>query len=280
MSGKSKFLRRVEKHSPDIFEKTPLERNQVVYVPRFLCQASLPKNLENISEWRRSINNHDYTVLSPSSIGVPGGAYSRLILIQINTLAKLKKKPELNLGSNYSEFMKWMGLKQSGGGDKGNINAFKEHFIRCINCVIHTESRTGKNVEYSVTAVIDQATVRNINDWNWEPHLSLSNAFFEASQKSVPTDLGALICLGPGTLRMDIFNFLVSRLFYLKRETLIPWREIEAMFSTPQTLSRSFRQSFKIALDQALQFYQDANVTTSARGLILKPSRMLIQPIK
>ena len=254
MSSKDQFLKRVEKHSPDIFEKTPLERNQIAYVPRFLCQAALPSNLANISEWRRSINNHDYTILSPSSIGVPGGAYSRLILIQINTIAKLKKNPNLNLSPYYAGFMKWMGLKQSGGGGKGNIEAFKKHFIRCINCVIHTESRSGKNIEYSVTAVIDYAKVRNIDDWNWEPNLTLSNAFFEASQKSVPTDLGALICLGPGTLRMDIFNFLVSRLFYLKRETLIPWREVEAMFSSPQTLSRSFRQSFKNALDQALVF--------------------------
>lgn len=281
MKPNSRIIGRIEKYSPKIFEKSAIERNQIAYIPQFLSQASLPKDLEDISEWRRCINKHTYSVISPSSIGVPGGAYSRLILIRINTLAKLTKSPVINLGLKYAEFMNWMGLNQSGGtDDQGNVDTFKESFVRCINCVIHQQSKNGNTMEFSVTPVIESAHIQSIDNWHWEPMLKLSDPFFEASQKSAPIDIGALKCLSPGTLRMDIFCFLSSRLFYLKKETLIRWIDIEAMFATPNTVSRSFRQSFRTALAEALVFYEDANVSTTRRGLLLKPSRMLIQPIK
>lgn len=279
MPAKTQITHRIEKFSPRIFDKTPLERNQIVYIPRFLCQASLPKKLENISEWKRSFNSNHYTVMSPSHIGVPGGAYSRLILIQINTLAKKTKSKEIKLGSNFAEFMRWIGLDPS-GGSTGNINTFKEHFIRCINCVIHTESRRGTRTEYSMTTITDRAEVNNLAGWNWSSTITLSDPFFEESQTSAPTDLGALKCMSPGTLRMDIFNFLVSRLFYLRKETVIPWNELYAMFASPGITNKGFKQSFIKALAQAQVFYPDAKVRTTKRGLALMPSRMLIQPLR
>lgn len=280
MKASSTISARIEKHSPEIFEKSALERNQIAYIPRFLSQAPLPTRLNNISEWRRSINKHKYTYISPSSIGLPGGAYSRLILIKINTLAKITKSPEINLGLTYAEFMHWMGLNQSGGETKGNIESFKKHFIRCINCVIHHESHQGDILEYSISPIIESAQIHSKSSWHWKPVVKLSTPFFEASLNSAPIDLGALKCLSPGSLRMDIFCFLSSRLFYLKKETSIPWIELETMFATPGTASRSFRQSFKKALAEALVFYKDANTCITKRGLILKPSKMLIQPIK
>jgi hypothetical protein len=273
------ILKRIEKFCPKILDQSPMERNQIVYIPRFLSQASLPKKLENISEWKRSINNHTYTLMSPSGIVIPGGAYSRLILIRINTLARLTKSQELDVGSNYAGFMNWMGLNQS-GGKSGNVEVFKKHFIRCINCVIHTETVSVKTTEYSMTTVIDKAKIQSTEDWRWESKIRLSNAFFEESQTSAPTDLGALMCLSPGTLRMDIFTFLVSRLYYLKKETLIPWRQLAEMFASPAVSIRGFKQSFKLAFQEAEYFYPDANTHLNEWGLLLRPSRMLIEPIK
>ena len=272
-----KIAHRIEKFSPRIFEKTPLERDQIVYIPKFLHHASLPKKLENIGEWKRSLLHRTYTILSPSHIGVPGGAYSRLILIHINTLAKRQKRPNISIGSTYAEFMQNIGLYPS-GGRTGNIASFKEHFIRCINCVVHSESATGNTTEYSMTTVVNRATVQQKSDWDWSAELTLSDAFFRESQNSAPTDIGALLCLSPGTLRMDVFNFLVSRLFFLKAETIIPWQELKNMFASPSITNKGFKQNFNIALTQALSFYPDARVSTNSRGLVLRPSRMLIQP--
>lgn len=279
MSFKTTINHRINKFSPTIFDESPYKRNQIVYIPRFMSQLSLPKKLENISEWQRSFNRHKYSLLSPPHIGLPGGAYSRLILIQINTLAKIQKSPEVRIGSNYAEFMRWMGLYPC-GGSAGNIAKFKEHFVRCINCVIHSETSKGNSTNYSMTTIINKAEIHSTSDWKWSSKITLSDSFFEESQVSAPTDLGALICLSPGTLRMDIFNFLVSRLFYLKKETLIPWKELHSMFASPGAPANVFKQNFIIALKQTQLFYQDAKVSTTKRGLLLMPSRMLIQPRK
>lgn len=276
MITSTQIAHRIHKFSPQIFEKTPLQRNQIVYIPRFLCQASLPKQLENINEWTRNLRNDKYTIMSPSGIGVPGAAYSRLILILINSIAKRQKSRELHIGDHYAEFMQWMGLDQS-GGDTGNIASFKEHFIRCINCVIHSESTRGTTTEYSMSTIIDKAEIHDTSEWSWTPKITLSEAFFKESQVSAPTDLGALLCLAPGTLRMDLFNFLVSRLFYLSKETLIPWKELYAMFASPGVTNKGFKQNFNKALMQATQFYKDANFRINKRGLVLMPSRMLIE---
>ncbi len=277
MSFKNRINHKINKFSPRIFERSPYERDQIAYVPKFMSQMALPKKLEGISEHTRIINGHKCTTLSPPLIGLPGGSLSRKILIQLNTLAKLQKSQEIEIGSTYAKFMRWMGLYPS-GGNTGNIIKFKEHFIRCINCVIHYESTVGKTTDYSIITVINKARIHTHSDWQWSSEITLSDSFYEQSQNSAPTDLGALICLSPGTLRMDIFNFLVFRLFYLKKETLIPWKELYAMFASPNTPSNVFRQNFIIALKQAQTFYQDAKVHTTKRGLILMPSRMLIQP--
>ncbi len=269
------FSGRVEKHSPEIFRKTPLERGELVYIPQFLCQASLPKTLENISEWQRTFNRHSYTVMAPTRYGVPGGAYSRLILIRINTLAKHSDSPTLHLGNTASKLMRSIGLDQRGD----TIKEFKKHFLSCINCVVHTESNDGNTAQYSLQPVIRDATVIS-EDWNWNSEIILSQPFYEASQRSVPTDWGALKCLSPGTLRMDVFNFLVYRLYYLRKETLVPWKQLHAMFCSPNIALWAFKPQFNTALSQAKVFYRAAQADTNKYGLKLGKSQNLIQSLK
>jgi hypothetical protein len=269
------FSKRVAKHSPEIFHKSALERNELVYIPQFLCQASLPKTLGTNAEWMRSFNRHKYTIIAPSRYGIPGGSYSRLIFIRINTLAKHSDSPTLHLGNTASKLMQTLGLDQRGD----TIKEFKKHFLRCINCVIHTESVNGNSTSFSIQPVITD--VKIISDgWHWSSEIVVSDSFYQASQKSVPTDWGALKCLAPGTLRMDIFNFLVYRLFYLRAECLIPWRQLHAMFCSPDVPLWAFKPQFNTALAQAKGFYRAAKADTNKWGLKLDRSQNLIQPIR
>ena len=261
-----------QKHSPEVFDKSPKERNELVYIPKFLCQGSLPKTHQKVSEWKRSTKSFNYTVIAPSRFGVPGGSYSRLIILMLNTIAKFSKSPTISIGNFRSEFMQSIGLEQH-----GKINTeFDKHFLSSINSVFHIEKYDGTEVTYSIQPLIESAKTKN-NNWNWSAEITLSDTFYEASQKSAPTDLGALKCLAPGTLRMDIFNFLVYRLYYLKSDTRISWRELYAMFATPNIEMRYFKRDFKKALFQAKSFYLDANAETDKWGLYLKKSKHLIR---
>lgn len=273
----SNFAERVNRFSPDLFTKTPYERNQIVYIPKFLCQASLPKMRPKGNEFKRKFADREYTFISPSDIGLPYGTYARLILIHLTTLAKMNQTQTISVGRSLADFMESIGLDQSGGGT-GNILTFKENFVRCINCTIHSVIRTGKKIEFSFSHVSDKASLIDVNNWYWHVELTLSDSFYEEALKAAPTDLGAILCLKPGTLRMDIFNFLVYRLFYLKKKTLVPWGELQNMFASPDVSNKSFRQHFRRALPQALALYSNANVELNKRGLCLAPSSMLIQP--
>ncbi len=270
---------RIEKYSPRIFDAGPLERDQLAYAPRFMVNAAMPNKLIDQNEWCRTINNHTYRYVSPSNIGLPGGVYSRFIFIWIVTQARITKSKDLYLGKSMREFMHAIGLKPT-GGPKGNIAVFKDHFIRCINCIIYQSDQHGKTTTLSITPVVEVAAISNVNKWEWHATLRLSEPFFKDAMSSPPIDLGALLVLSPGTLRMDILNFLIARLYSVKHPTLIPWKQLYAMYASDSLRLKSFKQSYKNALSQAKAFYPRADVTLVDRGLVLSPSVKLIRTSK
>ena len=143
-------VKRINRHSPEIFKKEPIDRNEIAYIPQFLSQGSLPKLHKNESEFKRASKSVKYTLLSPSEIGVPGGSYSRLILILFNTLAKHAETPTIKLGNTKSKLMHSIGLGQHGDENK----KFKKHFLSCINCVFHIEDHKSNTTKYSIQSII------------------------------------------------------------------------------------------------------------------------------
>ena len=267
---------RIKKYSPRIFDDEPIDRKQLAFAPRFMINASMPNKLLNNVEWCRTINNHTYRYICPSNVGLPGGVYSRFIFIWIVTKVRQTKSKELYLGKSMREFMLAIGLKPT-GGCKGNIAVFKDHFIRCINCVVYQSDQFGKTTKLSVTPIVEVAAITNVDNWEWHATLSLSDPFYKEAMSSPPVDLGALLVLSPGTLRMDILNFLAARLYSLNKTTLIPWKQLYAMHASESLSQKSFRQSYKNALNDAKTFYPLANIMIVDKGLILSPSAKLIR---
>jgi len=280
MSKKLKptIKRRIQKYSPTIIQQNPVERNQLGFAPRFMTNAALPKELVNDIEWCRQINNHTYRYLSPSNIGLPGGPYSRLIYVWLTTLARRKKSKVIHLGPSLSSFMKAVHLKPT-GGKKGNFH-FKDHFLRCINCVIHRTDKNGKTTEISISPIIEKSIISDLKNWEWHTTLNLSDAFFKEAMTAPPIDFGAMLVLSTGTLRVDILNFLTTRLFSINRDTQISWSQLYAMFASPGSTTKGFRQSFKDAFDDAIYFYAFAKVKINNHGLLLSPSPKLIPPLE
>jgi hypothetical protein len=245
-----------------------------------MVHAPLPREFTNTNEWTKVINNHTYTYICPTNIGVPWGAYSRLIFFQLTSLARKTKTREIFLGNSLSAFMKPLGLKQR-GSETGNIEAFKEQFIRCINCTIyHQVALQNKTTELSVIPVVESALFADLASWEWHATIKLSEPFYQEALHSPPIDSGAFIVLSPGTLRMDILNFLSVRLYSLKKDTHISWKQLHSMFASPNLSNKSFRQGFKKYFREARAFYPDANAHITTDGLFLAPSPKLIRAKK
>lgn len=169
-----------------------------------------------------------------------------------------------------------LGLKPT-GGKKGNIAVFKDHFVRCINCVIYQNDRFGKTTKLSVTPIVEVAVITDINNWEWHATIKLSEPFYNEAMRSPPVDLGALLVLGTGTLRMDILNFLTTRLYSLTKVTTIPWKQLYAMHASDHVKQNAFKQRYKKALNEARAFYPLANVALVTDGILLSPSPKLIR---
>jgi len=274
------IIRRINKHSPDIYEHQPIDRCQLGFAPRFMIHAPLPRLSTSTNEWTRIINTHTYTYMCPSNIGVPWGAYSRLIFSGLASLARKTKTRDIFLGNSLTAFMNTLGL-QPRGSDKGNIIAFKEHFIRCINCTVyHQIEHPRKITELTVIPIIESALFADLASWEWHATIRLSEPFYQEALRSPPIDSGALIVLSPGTLRMDILNFLIVRMYSINKATLISWKQLYSMFASPNLSNKSFRQSFKKSFIQAKTFYPQANAYVTADGLSLAPSPKLIRAKK
>jgi len=269
--------RRIEKYSPTIFEEEAIDRGQLAFAPRFMVNASLPKYLTENSEHCRIINNHTYRYVCPSNIGLPGGIYSRFIFIWIVTKARQTKSRDLYLGKSLRAFMLSVLSLDQRGGDKGNITVFKEHFIRCINCVVYQNGRLGNTETFSITPIVEVAAVTDIDSWRWHATIRLSDPFYKEAMRSPPADLGALLILVPGTLKIDILNFLVARLYSLKKITTIPWSQLYAMHASEGVKRNAFKQRYKKAFQEAIVFYPLANVKIVNDGLKLSPSPKLIR---
>ncbi|MGH1429376.1 MAG: replication protein RepA [Arenicella sp.] len=268
---------KINKHCPMIFQQSTQERGDLAFVPHFMTQTSLPKyHQQGVGEYEINIRNKKITIQCPARIGVPGGYYSRIIFVYLAKLAKTEKTSLIHIGNSMCEMMQSMGLS-SVGGKNGNIETFKKHFISCINTTIHIEEKQQKETKFSIIPIIDEATITDLENWRWDSTIKLSDKFYESIiQKAIPTDIGCIKVLAPGTLRIDILHFLIYRLYYLKGETLISWKELQCMFSSPDIPIKNFKSQFKIALKETLTFYSTANILIDKKGLILKKSQLYI----
>ncbi len=253
------------------------------YQARLLVQCSLPYRQQPTNEWTRRNGGITLTLLAPSAIGLPYGAYPRLILTWATTEAVRTQSRVLDIHHSLTRFMANLGIAPHANGRE--IRRFKEQtrrlFATTVSTSLTNDSRQVHDMGFRLSS--------ELHMW-WEPimetaadssRIVLSHEFFQViTDGAVPLDLRAIKALKGSALALDIYSWLVHRLSYLKKPTTIPWALLQIQFGSNYADTKGgrymFKKDFQEQLQEVLQLYPEAKVTADTQGLTLRPSRLAI----
>jgi Plasmid encoded RepA protein len=268
------------------------EDQEVGYLARLFTQTSLPyRDPGDVPAWGRRNGNLVLVVQPgmtidsegvPRPIGYPYGTVPRLVLTWLSTEAVRTKSPELVLGESLAEFMRSLELTPTGGRN-GTITRLRRQMERLFQATLSVRWEGDASREAG-----GRLNVASSYDLWWadqspdQPALMpsivrLSAEFFEeVTRHPVPLDLGALRALRGSALRLDIYAWITYRMSYLRRPTTVPWESLRAQFGSDLADTKQgrgqFRRDFERNLRQVLVVYREADVETSAAGVVLRPS--------
>lgn len=268
------------------------EQDAVNYLHSGFCQAALPhREPKNPTEpWVRR-NGAYQLVIRPGilplrdkllPVGVPYGTKARLIMIYFQTEAVRTRSQVIDLGPNMGSWLKRMGLTTSGGA-RGSYAPVREQALRIARCEF--TMRFERNADEA--RLTDQRIVDGMDLWQaeggeegitcgrreWARHVRLSDAFFaHLMEHSVPLSEEAIARLKHSSLALDLYVWLTYRLYTLRRETTVPWYALSDHFGS-ESGHRQLAFRLKEVLKDVTAVYPEADVETSSRGIILRPSR-------
>lgn len=259
------------------------------YQARLLVQCSLPYRQPPTNEWTRRNGGVTLTIMAPSAIGLPYGAYPRLLLSWVTTEALRTHSRHIDMKYSLTRFMNELGINRHATGPQ--IRRFQEQTQRLFASTITTH----RNQLMGDTDYPDQVfryegfTLADSMVLWWDPKqtaaatVQLSEKFYELLVgHAVPLKADGLKILKGSALALDIYSWLVHRLNYLKKPTIIPWELLQLQFGSNYVEAKDGRYKFKKNFQQQLQkvllIYPEAKVTADSQGLTLAPSPPHIKP--
>jgi len=213
-------------------------------------------------------------------VGVPFGAYARLILLYLQTQALRTGNREVELGRSWRDWMMRIGIPWGGKSGKA-VREQAELLSRCrLTFHLHGDGRAGLvNV-----GIVDRAMFLEADEGSRQGRLSLevaklSEGFFEALKKHpIPIEEAAIRALANNSAALDCYLWLAYRLHVLHGPKLVTWKALKAQHGTSYRQLFHFKERFVGTLAMATAVYPDANVEVVDEGVIMKPSRPPVAP--
>ena len=186
--------------------------------------------------------------------------------------------------------MRTLGIYHNSGGRGGVQTRLRNQMDRLFNAhvsLIYKDER-GKA---TVNTVIAR---RSEFWWNpkrpdestlWESKIELSEDFFnEIIRHPVPLDMNTLKALKRSSLGLDLYLWLVYRIFTLKSPQRLTWRQLYRQFgadpakASDNSTVQAFRYKVIRELKKIKLAWKDLNYSTAPGVLILLPSTPVIPP--
>ena len=259
------------------------------FMARTMALCSLPRsNPGNRKEYVR--RNGPYTlVMSAGGLNkLPYGNLPRLILAWVSTEAVRTQSRELVLGKSLSEFMRTLGIYNSGGNPQTRLRNQMRRFFHCTVSLIYEDERGAASAS---SLVADRTEFW----WNerkpdepslWESKIRLGEDFFnEIINHPVPLDMNTLTALKRCSLGLDLYLWLVYRTFALRAPLRLTWRQVYRQFGLhpDKDSDKKTVQNFRIKVLRELKkiklAWPELNYATAPGVLILHPSIPTIAPL-
>ena len=217
---------------------------------------------------------------APRRVGLPYGAYPRLLLAYLTTQAVRTKSPEIQLGATPNDLARNLGLATI-SGPRGTARRLEHQLHRLLHMRLEWQTSLDLAPRSSGSGFVTPGGRFRLNPWRrllagqstWRSQIVLSQEFSdEITRSAVPVDLRAIRQLQRSPLAIDLYVWLTYRMSYLRKPTMVPWKSLEAQFGADYTRARDFRRRVSILLEAVLCTYSTARISLTDTGLRLYPS--------
>ncbi|KAF0101149.1 MAG: repA [bacterium] len=264
-----------------------VDAGSLAFMGQALVQTTLPHSDPGVPFFERTNGAVSLSIIANPRIGLPFGTVPRLLLAWICTEAVKTKSPMLGLGKSQNEFLRKLGMRTDGRDCQRLRAQSLKLFSSMLSITYQSHGRFGlKNMPIADEAFVLWDPHRPDDRMLWESTLKLSSEFFRnVTESPVPIDMRVLHALSKSPLAMDVYSWLVYRIFLLRvtnrPSVLIPWKSLKLQFGadysdTPRGLL-DFKKRFLQRLKEALLFYPEANVSAQDTGLLVVASRLRIR---
>ena len=264
-----------------------VDAGSLAFMGQALVQTTLPHSDPGVPFFERTNGVVSLSIIANPRIGLPFGTVPRLLLAWICTEAVKTKSPMLGLGKSQNDFLRKLGMRTDGRDCQRLRAQSLKLFSSMLSITYQSHGRFGlKNMPIADEAFVLWDPHRPDDRMLWESTLKLSSEFFRnVTESPVPIDMRVLHALSKSPLAMDVYSWLVYRIFLLRvtnrPSVLIPWQSLKLQFgadygNTPRGLL-DFKKRFLQRLKEALLFYPEANVTAQDTGLFVVASRLRLR---
>ena len=263
------------------------------FMARLMALCSLPRtNPGNCKEYKRV--NGPFTLYMNTTAGnkLPFGNFPRLLMAWISTEAVRTQSRELVLGKSLSKFMRALGINSTSGGARGEQTRLRNQIKRLFGCTVslvyedeHGETRASSLVADRTEFWWDPK--RPGERVFWDSKIRLGEDFFnEIIRHPVPLDMNTLKALKRSSMGLDLYLWLVYRIFALRAPLQLSWRQVYRQFgahpakASDRVTVRNFQRKVLRELKKINLAWPGLNYTTARGLLVLHPSTPSIPPAR
>jgi hypothetical protein len=202
-------------------------------------------------------------------VGVPFGAYARVLQIFVGSECLDRGSRDIVLGSTAYDVLRRLGLPD-GGKVADSVLDQLERLARCrVSFRIGSESR-GFVINDRIVEAFEYDTD---GARPFIRRLRLSEAYYDSLNRyPVAIDRDAVGRIRNSAMALDVYCWLCYRLPALQDETPVSWAALRAQFGHGVGALKHFKAPFAESLELARSVYPDARFEVTAHGVILRPS--------
>lgn len=250
------------------------------YVP--LIQCSFPHtDPGEVSAYTRKNGWLELTLgTTRPETGLPYGVPARLLTIYCASEAIRTRSPEIYLGQSVHEFLRRLDVPIT-RGPRGSLTVYTHQLLRLIHCTLSIDENIRDGAGRQGLHIRQALFAEEAQLWWDEDHaagqgssLMLSPVLFHSIlERSAPLATSAIKALRKSPMDLDVYAWLVHRLYHLRQPSHISWPQLSDQFGHGYAELRKFRRFFIDSLKRVQTVYPQARLEVSPKGVLLKPSR-------
>jgi hypothetical protein len=250
-----------------------------LYVP--LIQCSLPHSeVEATSFTRRNGRLELMIAASKPEYGLPYGVPARLLTIFFSTEVVRTKSAEVFLGRSINDFLKKLEVPIT-YGSRGSMTSYSDQLMRLFYTYFSIEEKlSGADGRQGLH--IKQTLFSNEARFWWDDNFTpgegsvivLSDPIYQTMrERSAPMSTEAIKRLRKSPMDLDVYAWLVYRLWGMNRPSLVTWEQLSGQFGSSYEQISKFKKHFLESLKRVYSVYPEAKIEPLTAGLQLLPSK-------